>query len=175
MRPLGLPLVLGVCLVSTFATADPAQHYAARCAVCHDAPVDEKTPAVDALKRMNSTRVSHALTRGNMRQHVEDLSRPQVAALVDHLVGDQVALIPASAYCSGATTTTPRISRWGYDDRNTRWQRDTAIHAGNVDTLRLKWAFAGTERVGDAIPARGYGRLGVPAHDERRPVRPGPG
>ena len=63
-HPLGraLPLALGVCLVATFTAADPAQHYAARCAACHNTPVDPKIPAVDALKRMNSTRVSHALS-----------------------------------------------------------------------------------------------------------------
>lgn len=135
-------LALAFCLGTVVASANPVEHYAAHCGACHDTPPDDKTPAVDALKRMNSTRVRHAVTRGNMRQHVGDLSRPQIEALIDHLVGDQAALIPDSAFCAQATTMAARISRWGYDDHNTRWQRDSAVRADNVDTLRLKWAFA---------------------------------
>ena len=140
LRPLAVGLVL--CLGSTAAWANPAEHYALRCAACHDTPPDDKTPAVDAVKRMNAVRVRHALTRGNMRQHVEGLSRPQVEALVDHLVSDQATLIPDRAYCAESAATAPRIARWGYDDRNTRWQRNTSIDADNVGSLRLKWAFA---------------------------------
>lgn len=137
-----LLFALTVCLGSAFVVADPEEHYAARCAACHDTPPDDKTPAVDAIKRMNSARVSHALARGNMRQHVEGLSRPEILALVNHLVGDQASLIPDGAYCAQAAAVAPKIARWGYDDRNSRWQRDTAIRASNVGTLRLKWAFA---------------------------------
>lgn len=140
--PLGRALALTLVLGSAAAWANPAEHYAARCAVCHNTPPDDKTPAVDAVKRMNIVRVRHALTRGNMRQHVEELSRAQVEALIDHLVGDQATLIPDSAYCGQQAAIAPKIARWGYDERNTRWQRDTSIDADNVDTLRLKWAFA---------------------------------
>jgi len=139
--PLG-PAVALALLLGSAAWASPAEHYAVRCAACHDMPPDDKTPAVDAVKRMNSVRVRHALTRGNMRQHVEGLSRPQVEALIDHLVGDQATLIPDSAYCGQKAAIAPKIARWGYDERNTRWQRNTSIDADNVDTLRLKWAFA---------------------------------
>lgn len=141
-RPLRVAIALALCLGTTAAWATPAEHYAVRCAAYHDTPPDDKTPAVDAVKRMNSVRVRHALTWGNMRQHVEGLSRPQVEALVDHLVSDQATLIPDSAYCSDTAATTPNIPRWDYDDRNTRWQRNTPIDADNVDTLQLKWAFA---------------------------------
>ena len=140
--PFGPAIVLALLLGSTAAWANPAEHYAARCAACHDTPPDDKTPAVDAVKRMNSARVRHALTRGNMQQHVEGLSRPQVEALIDHLIGDQATLIPDSAYCGDRAAVAPKITRWGYDERNTRWQRDTSINADNVDRLRLKWAFA---------------------------------
>ncbi|MDE0421657.1 MAG: PQQ-binding-like beta-propeller repeat protein [Gammaproteobacteria bacterium] len=134
--------LFAVALGAAVASANPEEHYAARCAACHDAPADSKTPALAALKRMNSMRVRHALTRGNMRPHVEGLGRGQISALVDHLVGDQAALIPATAYCTQEITVVPKIARWGYDERNTRWQRDTAIDVGNVHALRLKWAFA---------------------------------
>ena len=120
----------------------PAEDYAARCAACHDSPPDQKTPALTALKRMNTTRVRHALTQGNMRPHAEGLGRAEIEALIDHLVGDHAALVAEQAHCAGATSFEPRIARWGYDDRNSRWQRDTSIDADNVDTLRLKWAFA---------------------------------
>ena len=137
-----LPLSVAFCLAAAGALADPAEDYASRCAACHDKPADAKTPAVAAIKRMNTTRVRHALTQGNMRQHVQGLNGGQLEALVSHLVGDQQALIPDSAYCEAAAALEPGIARWGYDERNTHWQRRTSIHAGNVDTLRLKWAFA---------------------------------
>ena len=95
------------------------------------------------------TRVRHALTQGNMRPHAEGLDRAEVEALIDHLVGDQTALVSEQAHCAGATTSEPKIARWGYDDRNSRWQRDTSIAAANVYRLRLKrrdgairWEFA---------------------------------
>lgn len=135
-------VALGVCTASAVAAANPAEHFASRCAACHDKPADAKTPDVAAMRRMNSARVGHALTRGNMRPHVAGLNRDEVQALVEHLVGDQAALIPASAFCSQTTTTAAKIARWGYDDRNTRWQRDTSIRTGNIDSLHLKWAFA---------------------------------
>ena len=141
-RPLGTAIALALFLGSTAAWANP-EHYAARCAACHDTPPDGKTPAVDAVKRMNGVRVRHALTRGNMHQHVEDLSRSQVEALIDHVVGDQATLIPDSAYCGAIAAIAPKIARWGYDERNTRWQRDTSIHAGTPwPDCRFHFAFS---------------------------------
>ena len=141
-----------LCLVAGWANADPATDYAERCATCHAEPVDAKTPDTDALKRMNAARVRHAVTRGNMQVHVQELGRARVEALVAHLVGNQQSLLPDSAFCdreTPAVSTLPtdravesRIERWGYDQRNSRWQRATTINAANVASLRLKWAFA---------------------------------
>lgn len=136
------------CLVAAWAHADAATDYAERCATCHTDPVDAKTPSIDALKRMNVTRVSHAVTRGSMQVHVQGLGRGRVRALVAYLVGDQQSLIPESAFCGGDdeapqdAAAASRIARWGYDHRNSRWQRTTSITSANVATLRLKWAFA---------------------------------
>ena len=122
--------------------ATPAEHYKQWCAVCHDQPPDAKTPHVDAIRRMSGVRIRHAVTRGAMVQYIGDMSRREVAALAEYLASDQEALMPESAYCPSTPATTPVLSQWGFDANNSRWQRDTAINAGNVGSLRLKWAFA---------------------------------
>ncbi len=131
-------LALGV---SGAATADPAAHYAERCAACHDKPADAKIPDTAAIRRMNAMRVRHAVLRGKMRQYTQGLSRGQVATLAGHLAEDQESLMPADAYCDGMVAVAAKIGRWGFDDGNGRWQRNTAIATANVGALRLKWAF----------------------------------
>ena len=123
-------------------SGDPAVHFAERCASCHDQPPDAKTPDTVAIRRMNDLRVRHAVLRGKMRQYAEGLSRDQLVALARHLSGDQEALMPESAFCAGGEIADDaRIGRWGYNDANTRWQRDAAVNAGNAARLTLKWAF----------------------------------
>ena len=125
------------------AAGDPATHYQERCAVCHDQPPDAKTPTTDALGRMNGLRVSHAVLRGKMRQYTQGLTRAERAALAEHLVADQESLIPEAAYCAvQAIDLDAKVSSWGYDVANTRWQRNTSLDAGNAANLVLKWAFA---------------------------------
>ena len=75
--------------------ADPGKDYAARCAACHDKPADAKTPGVEALKRMNSTRVRHAVVQRNMRQHVQGLDRFGVEALPGVLAVDDLVIVPS--------------------------------------------------------------------------------
>ena len=135
--------LLWLALVGTvgIASADPATHFNQRCAACHDRPADAKTPDSLAIGRMNNLRVRHAVLRGPMRQYTEGLSRDEVVALAQHLSGDQENLIPERAFCAGDIALDARISRWGYDAANTRWQRNTTVNATNVANLRLKWAF----------------------------------
>ena len=144
MRPaLALSLAaLGAGSAAAPAPATPNEHYEQWCAVCHNEPPDAKTPHIDAIRRMSRVRIRHALFRGPMAQYIGDMSRGQVRALADHLAADQESLMPASAYCESAPSTTPAIDRWGLDDANSRWQRHTSITAANVGKLRLKWAFA---------------------------------
>ena len=137
---LGLALV-GLLLGDIPEAATPAEHYEQWCSVCHDQPPDAKTPHVDAIRRMSGVRIRHALTRGQMVQYTGEMSRREVLALADHLAKDQEALMPQSAYCASKPSASPAISGWGLDTNNSRWQRDTAVHAGNVGSLRLKWAF----------------------------------
>ena len=142
--------LLGALLALVWAVAagaDPAAHYAAQCAACHDAPVDAKVPDTAAIRRMNAVRIRHAVSQGKMREFIGDMTRRDVLALVEHLAADQAALMPPSAYCEG-NAPTPNVSasasidRWGLNARNSRWQRQTTISAANVGTLTLKWAFA---------------------------------
>ena len=134
--------LLAVALVGGNAfAATPAEHYQQWCAVCHDKPPDAKTPHIDAIRRMSQVRIRHALLLGQMAQYIGEMTRREVMALADHLAEDQQARMPKSAYCPGAPSTRPALDRWGFDAANSRWQRNSAIDAGNVGSLQLKWAF----------------------------------
>ncbi len=126
------------------AVADPAAHYAAQCGVCHDEPADAKVPDTTAIRRMNAIRIRHAVTSGPMREFIGDMTRREVFALAQYLAADQAALMPDGAYCRGETAVAQGagIDRWGFDARNSRWQRNSVIDATNVANLRLKWTFA---------------------------------
>ena len=142
-RPCAAFVALAIALATGASAAEtPEEHYKQWCAVCHDEPPDAKTPHIDAIRRMSGIRVRHALLRGPMAQYIGDMSRGQVQALAEHLARDQESLMPQSAYCESTPSTAPAIDRWGFDAANSRWQRDSAINAANVGSLRLKWAFA---------------------------------
>ena len=126
----------------TEAGKTPAENYRQWCAGCHDQPPDAKTPPVDAIRRMSRTRIRHALVDGPMAQYVGFMDRRQVAALAAHLARDQASLMPETAFCPGAPSTTARLDRWGFDASNRRWQQRTALRASNVGRLRLAWTFA---------------------------------
>ena len=123
--------------------ADPVTHYKERCAACHDQPADAKTPTTDALRRLNALRIRHAVLRGKMRQYTEGLSGGERVALAEHLVGDQESLIGEAAFCAGEVDLSQgaRIKSWGYDSRNSRWQRQSVVNAATASGLTLKWAF----------------------------------
>ena len=49
---------------------------------------------------------------------------------------------PAAAECESKPGVESFTQGWGLDARNTRFQADTVIDRGNVEDLRLAWAFA---------------------------------
>ena len=140
-------LVLTLCLGALFSAAEdapatPADNFKQWCAVCHDAPTDEKTPATDAIRRMSPARINHALRHGAMRQYVGFMTFDEVAALAVWLPNGQTDVMAENASCPGPAATTAEIDRWGFDAGNKRHQTNTAIRANNVRRLRLQWAFA---------------------------------
>ena len=125
------------------AAATPADHFQQWCAVCHDAPTDEKTPATDAIRRMSPTRIGHALRgRGPMAQYVGFMTFAEVEALISWLPSEQADQIAEDATCPGPAATTAKLDRWGFGPGNNRRQRHTEVRADNVHRLRLQWAFA---------------------------------
>ena len=143
MRTYPALLFVALATAASGAAADPAEHYRARCAACHDQPPDAKTPTTESLRRMNSLRVRHAVLRGKMRQYTEGLSRSERGALAEHLVSDQESLIPEAAFCAAeGIDLAPQLSSWGHNAANARWQPNAAVNAATASGLRLKWAFA---------------------------------
>ncbi|MBX3707206.1 MAG: PQQ-binding-like beta-propeller repeat protein [Pseudomonadales bacterium] len=138
----GLTVVAGARAADTGATL-----YETRCAACHDQTGETRAPALTALRQMNHARLRYALTRGSMRVHADGLDRDALGALMAFLAGrpEGVHELPASAYCADSAIEIEPVAvrRWGLDDANTAFQgpTTTAIDAGNVAGLRLKWAF----------------------------------
>ncbi len=67
-------------------------------------------------------------------------------ALRIFILSGLVASAPLLAEPCGDAASAPSLERfyshaWGYDARNTRYQPDAALHAGNVGSLRLKWVY----------------------------------
>ena len=142
---------------------DGAALYQARCAKCHDSPTG-RTPAVSALRAMNTDGILSTLESGTMRAQAQGLRSPQRIALASYLTGgffraENAPALPPSAYCSSTGNPLARIdqgSSWngfGAGLTNARFQpaESAGLTASDVARLRLKWAFS----LGDVTRARG--------------------
>jgi len=63
------------------------------------------------------------------------------AFLVLALIGFASATQPAFAECAATAGTNFTAHGWSYDEKNTRFQPDSAINRSNVGNLELAWAF----------------------------------
>lgn len=123
--------------------------YQRRCAACHDKPADGRTPSVDTLKAMTSSRILRTLNFGAMMTIAYQLrndEREAVATFLGKLGGD--APPPASAFCRDRSVTLdvgsgPVWSGWSPSRENTRFASAAlaGLTAAQVPKLTLKWAF----------------------------------
>lgn len=133
------------CLVAVFSIGvigGPEDLYKERCAVCHDAPADEKTPHRDAIELMSITRIHHSLADGRMAIHTEGLSRDIIEDLSRYLSKvDEQSIDPTQRCPELPISNDVVVSHWGVDIQNTRHQPISGIDSSNIKDIKLKYAF----------------------------------
>ncbi len=147
--------------VSAAAADDPAGKalYEQHCEQCHGGSVS-KAPQLSLLQIMSASSVYRAMDSGIMQEQASALDPGQRRQIAEYLTGQdlddahEAALPPA---CSGDAASfdfnqPPNALGWGVQLGNQRNfdSSHTAINAGNISRLRLKWAFA----YPDAVRAR---------------------
>jgi polyvinyl alcohol dehydrogenase (cytochrome) len=123
--------------------------YQRRCAACHEKPVDGRTPGVDTLKAMTSSRILRTLNFGAMMTIAYQLrndEREAVATFLGTPGGD--APPPAAAFCRDRSVTlrtddAPAWNGWSPTRDNARFASAAlaGVTATQVPQLKLKWAF----------------------------------
>ena len=124
--------------------------FAARCAMCHDAPpsADNRAPPKALLKQMSVARIVRTLDFGAMMSLAYLLDRAERDAVAAYLgVPGEDRAPPPSAYCSARSVALPKNDAgawngWSPAPTNTRYQASPGISAAQVPRLRLEWAFA---------------------------------
>ncbi|HEX5734181.1 MAG TPA: PQQ-binding-like beta-propeller repeat protein [Blastocatellia bacterium] len=130
-------------------SAEGAELYKQRCAVCHDNPQD-RIPPLFLIRRRSAEDVIQTLTTGSMKQQASGLSADQVRALAIHLTGKQpgtaVQVNLEANRCKESVGVIdlngPQWNGWGRDLENSRYQPKPGIKAEDVARLKVKWAFA---------------------------------
>jgi polyvinyl alcohol dehydrogenase (cytochrome) len=125
--------------------------FAQHCAMCHANPApDTNAPTRQAIATLGPNAIVASLTEGNMRIQGEALSPAERIAIAERVAGRPLtaaSAAPAVGLCAsspalGSLTSGAVWNGWGRDARNTRFQPETGgITAGNVGSLKLKWAF----------------------------------
>ena len=128
--------------------------YKQHCAGCHESAIP-RIPTRQGLAAMSPEHIESELASFSMRRQGAKLSPAERRAVAEFLTGRPagsyrapIALIPKSAYCTGAATAGDRLTGaswngWGIDAQNTRHQTAAAagLTAADVPRLKLKWSF----------------------------------
>jgi len=143
-----------------------------KCATCHTATGDSRTPSMASLRQRTADAIVQALTSGPMREQGADLTQAERRAVADFLGARPAAGTnpppPSASKCTSVPPFDPsgtsNWAGWSPDVTNTRLQ--PAAKAGltpdQASKLTLKWAFgfpnAATAR---ALPTVAGGRVFV--------------
>ena len=142
-----LAAIGAVCAPPAIAQSSGADIYQRTCRACHENP-DGRTPAVEALRAMTSSRILRTLDFGSMMTVAYPLRREEREAVAAFLgkAGPEPEPSPA-AFCTDRRVSLDLTERawngWSPTSNNTRFVPNTVsgIAASDVPTLRLKWAF----------------------------------
>ncbi len=129
-------------------SAEGAELYKQRCAVCHDEAQD-RVPPLFLIRRRSAEDVMQTLTTGVMKQQAKGLTEEQIRQLAIHLTGklpgEPIRNLDANK-CTGAAPaikfTAGDWNGWGRDVENTRYQPKPGIKLEDIPKLKVKWAFA---------------------------------
>ncbi len=147
----GALVVLAVVATTRAFAAPPSGEaiFAARCAMCHDAPpsADNRAPPKAVLEQMSVARIIRTMDFGAMMSLTYMLDRAAREAVASYLgVPGEDRAPPPSAFCAerAATVAKPDAGDWnGWSPAatNTRYQVRPGLSAAQLGRLRLKWAF----------------------------------
>jgi polyvinyl alcohol dehydrogenase (cytochrome) len=144
-----------VCLTgaTAFAAEQPAHPgaavYARYCAACHDQPDVTRAPPLAALQQLNSESLLFALTQGVMQEQATDMSRRELAVLVDYLALKEADNPDwyTSMMCPDdrrrvALAATPTMPVVGVDLQGSRYLSAEAagLSSAELENLELAWA-----------------------------------
>jgi len=129
-------------------TVSGAAVYDKYCAQCHN-QITARIPTRDALQKMSPARIMRTLDFGLMMSIAYPLKRDERQAVAAFLgKADADVRAPASAFCSAdkkplSGTAAGNWPGWSPTSDNARFQTTSAggLRAGDVPSLRLKWAF----------------------------------
>jgi polyvinyl alcohol dehydrogenase (cytochrome) len=140
------------------------QLYRQKCAMCHD-HAHGNIPMRIIIERKSPEGVIAALTNGPMRPMAAGLGPDEIKDIAIYLTGRPLGTEPSPTanMCRGGAGA-PNFGSsdwryWGVDHRNTLFQPDPGLAAGDLPRLRLKWAFAYPGGTAGAEPIAVGGRL----------------
>ncbi|HEY6904338.1 MAG TPA: PQQ-binding-like beta-propeller repeat protein [Candidatus Acidoferrales bacterium] len=149
-----LLLAAGILAMPTRAQTTPngAALFQTHCAMCHEgaAAAGNRAPTRAELAQKSQEEILRALESGPMviyGNRMSEAGRHAVAAFLSSNTASTEVLSRANL-CATKEPITPagaasleNWNGWGLDIVNSRYQAHTSISAGNISTLKLKWAF----------------------------------
>lgn len=130
--------------------------YQARCAACHDHPVETRAPAKDVLGQIPPATINYALTEGKMKAMGAGLDAADRSALISYLTGKSPAatttpaadwtekmMCPVARRTVDLTGPAP-ITTFGFDKHNTHalTARQSGLTKAGLSNLELAWSIA---------------------------------
>lgn len=134
---------------SAYAQASGEAIYKRRCAACHERPADGRTPSVESLRNMPSSRIMRTLDFGAMMTIAYQLNRAERDAVAQYLgkPGGDPQPRP-EAFCSDRSVSinasaSPIWNGWSPSPDNSRFSPAplSKLTPEQVSKLKLKWAF----------------------------------
>ncbi len=155
-----LTAVAGSILIANISDAitpdQSTELYQQRCATCHDNP-SAYTPPKSTFEFRSPEFVVDTLSKGVMQAQAQGLNREQMEGIAEHVTGKEMGTQPSLTdqwdinYCEH--TPTPLHASnfekdssfwngWGHGNEGKRFQPNPGIKAGDINRLKVKWAFA---------------------------------
>jgi polyvinyl alcohol dehydrogenase (cytochrome) len=134
------------------AGGDAASVFDARCKNCHD-PAKDRAPSRESLAQRTPDNIVAALSTGVMKTFADGLSPDQVRGLAVYITGKPLSFAagssaapqPPDARCGANPPIRAAATDWngyGRTTGSTRFQPNTSLGVGNVQRLKVKWAFS---------------------------------
>lgn len=123
--------------------------FANTCQACHGNPAFPKAPKLEALANVQPRSILNTLDNGKMRQQAKALSEKQREAVAQYISNKLLkeTIMPKEAYTTFSFKGGNKLydcSGWGGNlaATNYRTAAQSGITRDNIDSLKLKWAFA---------------------------------